>query len=81
MPSQLIRARRDERVRGVIVTLKGDGVKNGCLSPSGAPYDFMSRYFGPWVGITEDPVTGNRKSKTMQVYVQRLKNIFSNYKK
>ena len=23
------------------------------------PYDFMSRYFAPWVGIPEDPVTGS----------------------
>jgi predicted PhzF superfamily epimerase YddE/YHI9 len=22
-------------------------------------YDFLSRYFAPWVGIPEDPVTGN----------------------
>ena len=36
-------------VRGVIVTTKGDGEN----------YDFYSRYFAPWVGIDEDPVTGS----------------------
>ena len=33
------------KVKGVIVTVKG---KN--------KYDFLSRYFAPWVGIPEDPV-------------------------
>ena len=36
------------KVRGVIVTLIGRG-----------KYDFFSRYFAPWVGIPEDPVTGS----------------------
>jgi PhzF family phenazine biosynthesis protein len=36
-----------ERIDGVIVTSKGH-----------APYDFVSRFFAPWLGIDEDPVTG-----------------------
>ena len=36
-------------VRGVIVTSR-------CVSP---PYDFVSRYFAPALGIPEDPVTGS----------------------
>lgn len=36
--------------RGVIVT--------SIAGPS-AGYDFVSRYFAPWVGIDEDPVTGS----------------------
>ena len=44
-------------VRGVIVTLQGTE-SNGCVDSSGAVYDFVSRYFAPWVGIPEDPVTG-----------------------
>ncbi|XP_052782792.1 phenazine biosynthesis-like domain-containing protein 1 isoform X2 [Mya arenaria] len=38
-------------VKGVIVTLKG--------TPEAADYDFLSRYFAPWNGIPEDPVTGS----------------------
>ncbi len=34
-------------IEGVIVTSKGS-----------SPYDFVSRFFAPWVGINEDPVTG-----------------------
>jgi PhzF family phenazine biosynthesis protein len=40
---------QQEKVKGVIVTVKShDG-----------QYDFLSRYFAPWVGINEDPVTGS----------------------
>lgn len=36
-----------KHIRSVILTVKGQ-----------EPYDFFSRYFAPWVGINEDPVTG-----------------------
>lgn len=36
-----------EKIEGVIVTSKGH-----------APYDFVSRFFAPCLGIDEDPVTG-----------------------
>ncbi|MFZ2029131.1 MAG: PhzF family phenazine biosynthesis protein [Vitreimonas sp.] len=40
------------------------GPKQGCLSVTapadeGKPYDFISRFFAPGVGINEDPVTGS----------------------
>lgn len=38
----------DFHVEGVIVT-----------APGSDPFHFISRYFGPWVGIDEDPVTGS----------------------
>lgn len=44
-------------VRGVIVTVKG-GEELGYSNDQGAPFDFVSRYFAPWMGIDEDPVTG-----------------------
>lgn len=37
-------------VKGVIVTLQANDKEN---------FDFYSRYFAPWVGIPEDPVTGS----------------------
>ena len=46
--SQAMLAAHKGKVRGVIVTVKGTG-----------EYDFLSRYFAPWVGIPEDPVTGS----------------------
>ena len=41
--------------RGVIVTMKGN--KEFC-NEEGTQFDFVSRYFAPWLGINEDPVTG-----------------------
>lgn len=38
--------------------LPGRGVVVTSDSPASA-YDFVSRYFAPWVGIDEDPVTGS----------------------
>ena len=40
-----------------LVKLKGRGVVVTARSTSGV--DFVSRYFAPWVGVNEDPVTGS----------------------
>jgi PhzF family phenazine biosynthesis protein len=45
--TRLRAARGNAPFLGVIVTAAGSG-----------GYDFVSRYFAPWVGIDEDPVTG-----------------------
>lgn len=37
----------EKEIGGVIATAKGS-----------RPYDFISRFFAPWLGINEDPVTG-----------------------
>ncbi|ERE89324.1 phenazine biosynthesis-like domain-containing protein 2 [Cricetulus griseus] len=41
------------KVKGLILTLRGEP---GGQTPQ---YDFYSRYFAPWVGVAEDPVTGS----------------------
>ncbi|KAL4239969.1 hypothetical protein ACF0H5_000765 [Mactra antiquata] len=43
-------------IKGVIVTIKG---RESIIDKSGKPYNFISRYFAPWNGIPEDPVTGS----------------------
>jgi PhzF family phenazine biosynthesis protein len=45
---QLRSAETKDKIAGVIVTSTGH-----------APYDFVSRFFAPWLGINEDPVTGS----------------------
>ena len=40
---------------GIIITLKADGKT---LISDGVQYDFWSRFFAPWCGVDEDPVTG-----------------------
>ncbi|CAH3196647.1 unnamed protein product [Porites evermanni] len=58
-------------VRGVIVTLQGNE-SNGCVDNNGAVYDFVSRYFAPWVGIPEDPVTGSAHTVLASYWSSRL---------
>ena len=41
-------------------------------SPAGAPYDFVSRWFGPLSGIPEDPVTGSAHSTLAPFWAERL---------
>ncbi len=58
----MARASNGVKLQGVLITMKGNGAQNGCLSPSGAPYDFLSRYFAQWVGVYEDPVCGKKNT-------------------
>lgn len=44
---KMLQTSTKEEIIGVIAT-----------SESSFPYDFISRFFAPWVGINEDPVTG-----------------------
>ena len=50
------------KIRGVIVTVKGI-----------EDYDFMSRYFAPWNGIPEDPVTGSAHTVLAAYWNRELK--------
>ncbi len=49
--------------RGIAVTARGDG----------RPYDFVSRYFAPWVGVDEDPVTGSVHCALAVFWGERLR--------
>lgn len=48
----LLQVENTGKVKGLILTLKG---QPGGQAPA---FDFYSRYFAPWVGVAEDPVTG-----------------------
>uniref|UniRef100_A0A7N4PFH9 Phenazine biosynthesis like protein domain containing n=1 Tax=Sarcophilus harrisii TaxID=9305 RepID=A0A7N4PFH9_SARHA len=64
--SNLTKVENTGKVRGLILTLKGEG--------SGKPqgYDFYSRYFAPWVGVAEDPVTGSAHAVLSSYWSQQL---------
>ncbi|MGY5956060.1 PhzF family phenazine biosynthesis protein [Kosakonia sp. BK9b] len=47
--------------RGVVVTAPGEG-----------DYDLLSRYFAPWVGVNEDPVTGSAHCALAAYWSARL---------
>lgn len=51
----------DGDIQGVMVTAPGAG-----------EVDFVSRYFGPWVGIDEDPVTGSAHTVLGPFWAERL---------
>ena len=48
-------------VKGVGVTAEGDG-----------EYDIVSRYFNPWAGVNEDPVTGSVHTVLAPYWSQKL---------
>ncbi|XP_045883136.1 phenazine biosynthesis-like domain-containing protein [Meles meles] len=54
------------KVKGLILTLKGE--------PGGQiqAFDFYSRYFAPWVGVAEDPVTGSAHAVLSSYWSEQL---------
>jgi PhzF family phenazine biosynthesis protein len=46
--AKLLALKNDHDVKGVIVSARGSG-----------EIDFVSRFFAPWLGVAEDPVTGS----------------------
>ncbi|XP_008143669.2 phenazine biosynthesis-like domain-containing protein [Eptesicus fuscus] len=62
----LLQAENTGKVRGLILTLKGE--------PGGQTqaFDFYSRYFAPWVGVAEDPVTGSAHTVLSSYWSQEL---------
>ncbi|KAL8186951.1 UNVERIFIED_CONTAM: hypothetical protein K2H54_024676 [Gekko kuhli] len=63
---ELLRTKAARKVEGVIVTLKG---KAGGKLES---HDFYSRYFAPWNGVPEDPVTGSAHAVLSSYWSQQL---------
>nr|XP_005990012.1 PREDICTED: phenazine biosynthesis-like domain-containing protein [Latimeria chalumnae] len=52
-PQAVLLAEKTGKVKGLIITLKRS------VSEKAGKYDFYCRYFAPWNGIPEDPVTGS----------------------
>ncbi|UMM29024.1 hypothetical protein L5515_011591 [Caenorhabditis briggsae] len=47
-------------VRGLAITFcPSNPLTQGFTDSSNEPYDYVCRYFAPWVGIDEDPATGS----------------------
>ncbi|AKI98257.1 PhzF family phenazine biosynthesis protein [Kosmotoga pacifica] len=58
---RLLSLKSDYEIRGLITTARGNG-----------EYDIVSRYFAPWVGIDEDPVTGSAHTVLAPFWMERL---------
>ncbi|XP_019620200.1 PREDICTED: phenazine biosynthesis-like domain-containing protein [Branchiostoma belcheri] len=67
----MLAAHTQDIIRGVIVTVKGSP-ENGCVDNQGVMYDFISRYFAPWNGIPEDPVTGSAHTVLASYWAEEL---------
>ena len=49
----------DPDFRNMVTSTEGIEVSGTMVTSEGEPpYDFISRFFAPWLGIDEDPVTG-----------------------
>jgi PhzF family phenazine biosynthesis protein len=68
----------EQSVRGLVpdiaavARLDADAVVVTAPADPGRPYDFVSRVFGPRVGIDEDPVTGSAHVVLAPYWVERL---------
>lgn len=59
--------------RGMVLTTRGMDVNGAMVTAEGAPpYDFVSRFFAPWLGIDEDPVTGAAHTVLTPFWAERL---------
>ncbi|NSW54088.1 MAG: PhzF family phenazine biosynthesis protein [Anaerolineae bacterium] len=56
----------------VLAGLPGRGVAVTARADAGSGFDFVSRYFAPWVGINEDPVTGSAHTMLGPYWAQQL---------
>lgn len=61
----LLRSETTGKIKSVVVTLKG-------AQNTQPGYDFYSRNFAPWVGIPEDPVTGEENIKKVEECVHYI---------
>ncbi|NXT23308.1 PBLD protein, partial [Syrrhaptes paradoxus] len=59
-------AEKMEKVKGLILTLKGNA------SGKHKGHDFYSRYFAPWYGVLEDPVTGSAHAVLSSYWSEQL---------
>ncbi|XP_028651796.1 phenazine biosynthesis-like domain-containing protein 1 [Erpetoichthys calabaricus] len=65
-PLSLMKSENTGKVKGLIITLKGNP-----SHPGG--HDFYSRYFAPWNGISEDPVTGSAHAVLGSYWSEQLR--------
>jgi PhzF family phenazine biosynthesis protein len=71
-PEASIRAMRYSGSLADVLSQAGAGALLATAPGNGAPYDFVSRFFAPGVGVTEDPVTGSMHATLTPFWAKRL---------
>ena len=65
----ILAAHSDGKLVGVILTI---AAATAASEDTSKGYDFYSRFFGPWAGINEDPVTGSAHSVLAPFWAEKL---------
>ncbi len=71
-PEAAIRAMRYSGSLADVLSEAGAGALLATAQGNGAPYDFVSRFFAPGVGVPEDPVTGSMHATLTPFWAKRL---------
>jgi PhzF family phenazine biosynthesis protein len=72
-PEAAIRAMRYSSALADVLSQAGAGALLATAQGNGAPYDFVSRFFAPGVGVAEDPVTGSMHATLTPFWAKRLR--------
>ena len=70
-PEDIARLKPDTALEALLLTVKA-GSLIATAPGGGAPYDFVSRFFAPYFGIPEDPVTGSAHTALAPFWAGRL---------
>jgi PhzF family phenazine biosynthesis protein len=63
----------DPDFRAMVESTRGTDINGAMVTAEGEPpYDFVSRFFAPWWGIDEDPVTGAAHTILAPYWAERL---------
>ena len=71
-PEAAIRSMRYSGALADVLSQAGAGALLATAPGNGAPYDFVSRFFAPGMGVPEDPVTGSMHATLVPFWAKRL---------
>ena len=70
-PDQVKTLKPEADLKDVVMQI-GAGSLLATAAGGGAPYDMVSRFFAPYCGVPEDPVTGSAHCALTPFWAQRL---------
>jgi predicted PhzF superfamily epimerase YddE/YHI9 len=70
-PDAIAALKPDGNLESVLLQIKA-GSLLATSKGDGAPYDFVSRFFAPYFGVPEDPVTGSAHCALTPFWANRL---------